>query len=46
LRLSACSPPESNRAVWERAPEQTAAPPSSYLASLFRRAPNHPIVKV
>src|SRR6266536_565758 len=29
LMLCACPPPESNRAAWERAPEQTAAPPSS-----------------
>ena len=40
--LSGCPPLESNRAAWERAPEQTAASPSSYLASLFRRAPSHP----
>ena len=37
LMLSACPPLESERAAWRRAPEQTAAPPSSYLASLFRR---------
>ena len=45
LRLSACPPLESKRAAWRRAPEQTAAPPSSYLASLFRRAPSHPKCK-
>jgi hypothetical protein len=38
VRLSACPPLQSKRAACERAPEQTAAPPSSYLASLFRRA--------
>ena len=44
--LSACPPLESERAAWRRAPEQTAAPPSSYLASLFRRAPSRPTAKV
>ena len=46
LMLSACPPLESERAAWRRAPEQTAAPPSSYLASLFRRAPSRPTAKV
>ena len=46
LRLSACPPLQSKRAACERAPEQTAAPPSSYLASLFRRAPSPQSAKV
>ena len=45
VRLGARPPLRSNRSAWERAPEQTAAPPSSYLASLFRRAPTRPSAK-
>src|SRR6266567_178123 len=46
LRLSACPPLQSKRAACERAPEQTAAPPSSYLASLFKPAPSPQSAKV
>jgi hypothetical protein len=46
VRQTARSPLQLNRVAWERAPEQTAALPSSYLASLFRRAPSHPRAKV